>query len=64
MGAGLEQSSVFRLQDDLVDPAVLRARAGLLGTTSPSVLIYAALDGRRRQLAERDRYPHIGLVRR
>ncbi len=53
MGAGLEQSSVFHLQGDLVDPAVLQARADLLGTTSPSVLIYAALDGWRRQMAER-----------
>ena len=52
MGAGLEQSSVFHLQGDLVDPAVLQARADLLGTTSPSVLIYAALDGWRRQMAE------------
>ena len=52
MGAGLEQSSVFHLQGDLVNPAVLQARADLLGTTSPSVLIYAALDGWRRQMAE------------
>jgi arginine decarboxylase len=52
MGVGLEQSSVFHLQGDLVDPAVLQARADLLGTTSPSVLIYAALDGWRRQMAE------------
>jgi arginine/lysine/ornithine decarboxylase len=35
MGAGLEQSSAFHLQGDLVDPAVLQARADLLGTTSP-----------------------------
>jgi lysine decarboxylase len=53
MGAGREQSSVFHLQGDLVDPAVLQARADLLGTTSPSVLIYTALDGWRRQMAER-----------
>lgn len=52
MGAGLEQGSVFHLQGDLVDPAVLKARADLLGTTSPSVLIYAALDGWRRQMVQ------------
>ncbi|MEU5884771.1 ornithine decarboxylase [Spirillospora sp. NPDC047279] len=52
MGSGLEQGSVFHQQGDLVDPAVLKACADLLGTTSPSVLIYAALDGWRRQMAE------------
>jgi arginine/lysine/ornithine decarboxylase len=55
MGAGLEQASVFHLQGDLIDPAVLAERADLLGTTSPSVLIYAALDGWRRQMVERGR---------
>lgn len=45
MGGGLEQSSVFHHQGDLVDPDVLASRADLLGTTSPNVLIYAALDG-------------------
>jgi arginine/lysine/ornithine decarboxylase len=53
MGAGLEQGSVFHQQGDLVDPAVLQARADLLGTTSPSVLIYAGLDGWRRHMVER-----------
>ncbi|WP_182904861.1 aminotransferase class I/II-fold pyridoxal phosphate-dependent enzyme [Microbispora sp. H13382] len=53
MGNGLEQSSVFHLQGDRVDPAVLKAREDLLGTTSPSTLIYAALDGWRRQMVER-----------
>jgi arginine/lysine/ornithine decarboxylase len=52
MGSGLEQSSVFHLQGDLVDATVLKSRADLLGTTSPSVLIYAALDGWRRQMVE------------
>ncbi len=55
MGSGLEQSSVFHLQGDLVDPDVLKARADLLSTTSPSVLIYAALDGWRRQMVEHGR---------
>ncbi|RKN52431.1 ornithine decarboxylase, partial [Streptomyces klenkii] len=52
MGSGLEQGSVFHLQGGRVDPEVLRARADLLGTTSPSVLLYAAMDGWRRQMAE------------
>lgn len=52
MGSGLEQGSVFHLQGDLVEPQVLKGRADLLGTTSPSVLLYAALDGWRRQMVE------------
>ncbi|TDD81896.1 aminotransferase class I/II-fold pyridoxal phosphate-dependent enzyme [Actinomadura rubrisoli] len=52
MGAGLEQGSVFHQQGELVDPAVLKGREDLLGTTSPSVLIYAGLDGWRRQMVE------------
>ncbi|MBW8481118.1 aminotransferase class I/II-fold pyridoxal phosphate-dependent enzyme [Actinomadura parmotrematis] len=52
MGGGLEQGSVFHQQGDLVDPAVLEQRADLLGTTSPSVLIYAGLDGWRRQMVQ------------
>lgn len=55
MGSGLEQSSMFHLQGDLVDPNVLSAREDLLGTTSPNVLIYAALDGWRRQMVEQGR---------
>ncbi|PAZ10954.1 ornithine decarboxylase [Streptomyces sp. SA15] len=51
MGSGLEQGSVFHLQGDLVTPALLGMRADLLGTTSPSVLLYAGLDGWRRQMA-------------
>ncbi len=53
MGSGLEQGSVFHLRGDRIDPAVLESRADLLGTTSPSVLIYAGLDGWRRQMALR-----------
>lgn len=52
MGSGLEQTSVFHLQGDLIKPEVLRSREDLLGTTSPSVLLYAALDGWRRQMVE------------
>ncbi|KAB2350919.1 aminotransferase class I/II-fold pyridoxal phosphate-dependent enzyme [Actinomadura rudentiformis] len=52
MGSGLEQGSVFHQQGDLVDPTVLKAREDLLGTTSPSVLLYAGLDGWRRQMVE------------
>ncbi|MFH9468911.1 aminotransferase class I/II-fold pyridoxal phosphate-dependent enzyme [Streptomyces clavifer] len=55
MGSGLEQSSVFHLQGDLVDRHVLNSREDLLGTTSPSSLIYAALDGWRRQMVEHGR---------
>ncbi|MEU9237515.1 aminotransferase class I/II-fold pyridoxal phosphate-dependent enzyme [Streptomyces subrutilus] len=55
MGSGLEQSSVFHLQGDLVAPEVLKSREDLLGTTSPSVLVYAALDGWRRQMVEHGR---------
>ncbi|PAX90981.1 hypothetical protein CLM82_11960, partial [Streptomyces albidoflavus] len=55
MGSGLEQGSVFHLQGDLVDPAALRSREDLLGTTSSSVLIYAALDGWRRQMVQHGR---------
>jgi arginine/lysine/ornithine decarboxylase len=55
MGGGLEQGSVFHQQGDLVDPDVLENRADLLGTTSPSVLVYAALDGWRRQMVEQGR---------
>ncbi|MCO1576290.1 ornithine decarboxylase [Crossiella sp. SN42] len=52
MGAGLEQGSVYHLQGDRVDPKVLAARADLLNTTSPSALIFAGLDGWRRQMHE------------
>ncbi|MFI7401230.1 aminotransferase class I/II-fold pyridoxal phosphate-dependent enzyme [Streptomyces sp. NPDC049541] len=51
MGSGLEQGSVFHLRGDLVPPELLKMRADLLGSTSPSVLIYAGLDGWRRQMA-------------
>ncbi|WP_018639856.1 aminotransferase class I/II-fold pyridoxal phosphate-dependent enzyme [Parafrankia elaeagni] len=55
MGAGFEQGSVFHLQGDLIDPARLRACADLLATTSPNVLLYAAMDGWRRQMVEQGR---------
>ncbi|WP_106242928.1 aminotransferase class I/II-fold pyridoxal phosphate-dependent enzyme [Allonocardiopsis opalescens] len=55
MGSGLEQGSVYHLRGELIDPRVLSARADLLDTTSPSVLVYAALDGWRRQMAEHGR---------
>ncbi|MFJ9773633.1 aminotransferase class I/II-fold pyridoxal phosphate-dependent enzyme [Kitasatospora sp. NPDC101157] len=65
MGSALEQSSVFHLQGDLVDPAVLKQREDLLATTSPSTLVYAALDGWRRQMVQQGRklYDHaLGLA--
>ncbi|SDM62778.1 aminotransferase class I/II-fold pyridoxal phosphate-dependent enzyme [Allokutzneria albata] len=52
MGAGLEQGSVYHLQGSRVDHRVLEARADLLGTTSPSSLVFAGLDGWRRQMVE------------
>ncbi|QLH25011.1 aminotransferase class I/II-fold pyridoxal phosphate-dependent enzyme [Streptomyces sp. Rer75] len=51
MGGGLEQGSVFHLQGDLIDPAVLKSRADLLGTTSPNVLLHAGMDAWRRHMA-------------
>jgi arginine/lysine/ornithine decarboxylase len=52
MGTGFEQGSVFHQQGGLVDPDQLSACADMLMTTSPNVMIYAALDGWRRQMAE------------
>jgi arginine/lysine/ornithine decarboxylase len=52
MGAAVEQSSVFHLQGDRVDPTVLKQREDLLGTTSASSLVYASLDGWRRHMVE------------
>jgi arginine decarboxylase len=52
MGAGFEQGSVFHLQGDLVDAARLSACADLLMTTSPNVMLYAAVDGWRRQMVQ------------
>jgi arginine/lysine/ornithine decarboxylase len=52
MGGAIEQSSVFHLQGDRVDPTVLQQREDLLGTTSSSSLVYASLDGWRRQMVE------------
>ncbi|MCS0638467.1 ornithine decarboxylase [Streptomyces sp. LP05-1] len=66
MGSGLEQGSVFHLQGDLIAPEVLKSREDLLGTTSPSVLMYAALDGWRRQMVEQGHalYDHALAVAR
>jgi len=52
MGGAVEQSSTFHLKGDRVDPAVLQAREDLLGTTSSSSLVYATMDGWRRQMVE------------
>jgi arginine decarboxylase len=52
MGTGFEQGSVFHLQGNLVDPAQLSACADMLMTTSPNVMMYAALDGWRRQMVQ------------
>lgn len=50
MGAGFEQSSVFHHQGNLVDADHLSACADLLMTTSPNVMVYAAIDGWRRAM--------------
>ncbi|MFG2636735.1 aminotransferase class I/II-fold pyridoxal phosphate-dependent enzyme [Streptomyces sp. NPDC048362] len=52
MGGAIEQSSVFHLQYDRVSPETLKQREDLLGTTSASTLVYATLDGWRRQMVE------------
>src|SRR4051794_9129722 len=52
MGGAIEQSSVFHLQGDRVDPKVLKQREDLLGTTSSSSLVYCSLDGWRRYMVE------------
>jgi arginine decarboxylase len=52
MGAGFEQGSVLHSQGDLVDAKHLAACADLLMTTSPNTIVYAALDGWRRQMVE------------
>jgi arginine decarboxylase len=55
MGAGFEQGSVYHAQGDLVDHDRLAACADQLMTTSPNVMIYAALDGWRRQMVQHGR---------
>ncbi|PZF60906.1 ornithine decarboxylase [Curtobacterium sp. MCBD17_034] len=59
MGLGFEQGSVLHLKGDLVDHDHLWACADMLMTTSPNVLIYAAMDGWRRHMV-RD---GAGLIR-
>ncbi|MFJ4126540.1 aminotransferase class I/II-fold pyridoxal phosphate-dependent enzyme [[Kitasatospora] papulosa] len=64
MGSGLEQGSVFHLQGDRITATTLASRADLLDTTSPSVLIFAALDGWRRQMVEGGHELLDGALRR
>jgi arginine decarboxylase len=52
MGLGFEQGSIFHLQGNLVDPVRLNQCADILSTTSANVLIYAAIDGWRRQMVQ------------
>lgn len=69
MGGGLEQGSVFHQQGERVDPQHLAACADLLDTTSPNVLLFAAMDGWRRQMVElgrgllNDALAHAAAVR-
>ncbi len=60
-GGGLEQSSVFHVQGDRIDRAHLRQCADMLSTTSPNVLLYAAMDGWRRQMAQHGK-PLLGAA--
>lgn len=55
MGGAVEQSSVFHLQYDRISSEALKQREDLLGTTSASSLVYATLDGWRRQMVEQGR---------
>ncbi len=67
MGAGLEQGSVFHLQGKLIDIDRLQACSDLLSTTSPNVLLYAAIDGWRRHMMRAGRRlldDALGLVDR
>lgn len=64
MGGAIEQSSVFHLQGDRVSPDVLAQREDLLGTTSASTLVYATLDGWRRQMVEQGHGLLEGALRR
>jgi arginine decarboxylase len=50
MGMGLEQGSILHLQGELVDGIRLAQCADVLASTSPNVLMYAAIDGWRRQM--------------
>jgi arginine/lysine/ornithine decarboxylase len=52
MGAAIEQSSVFHVQGERVSREMLSACRDLLGTTSASGLVYASLDGWRRQMVD------------
>ncbi|MBF4997439.1 ornithine decarboxylase [Nocardia sp. BSTN01] len=52
MGMALQQSSVFHLRGDRVDSSLLRQRSDLLDTTSPTSLVYASIDGWRRQMMQ------------
>jgi arginine decarboxylase len=55
MGMGFEQGSVYHLQGSLVDPVRLSQCADLLATTSSNVMLYAAIDGWRRQMVQQGR---------
>lgn len=52
MGLGFEQGSVYHLQGPLVDPTRLQQCADLLSTTSANVMMYAGIDGWRRQMVQ------------
>ncbi|HEY0698783.1 MAG TPA: aminotransferase class I/II-fold pyridoxal phosphate-dependent enzyme, partial [Micromonospora sp.] len=49
-GGGLCQSSILLVGGELVDPVELRLRLDLVTTTSPSPLVFGAIDGFRRRM--------------
>ena len=53
MGAGFEQGSVFHVHGDLLDRNSGSECADLLITTSPNVMVSAALNGWRRPMVQR-----------
>ena len=63
MGTGFEQGSVFHRQGDLVHPDQLSACADMLMTTSPNAMVYAALDGWRRETAQHGTIRSMELTR-
>jgi arginine decarboxylase len=52
MGLGFEQGSIFQLQGNLIDPVRLSQCADVLSTTSANTLLYAGMDGWRRQMVQ------------
>ncbi|WP_028922195.1 aminotransferase class I/II-fold pyridoxal phosphate-dependent enzyme [Pseudonocardia acaciae] len=52
MGCGFEQGSMFHVRGGRIDVSHLGACADMLSTTSPNVIVYAGMDGWRRQMVQ------------